>query len=433
MNSEDYTTNSWKAVSTALGEAKKLNKESKQSDVDAATEKLNNAVTALVRIANLSELNKAITAAEALNSEDYTTDSWKAVSTALDEAKKLNEESKQSDVDAATEKLNNAVTALVKIVNLTELNKAIVNAEALNSEDYTTNSWKAVSTALDEAKKLNKESKQSDVDAATEKLNKAVKALVKAVDTSKLQELVDAVKAMNAKDYTAETWAEVETAVDAASDVLGKTDVDQNTIDQAKTTLEKAIAGLKKVDKEPEQPVTPDQPSDSDKQTTITNNSSTISASGKLDKDVQLITKEYSTDEIQKVIKALENNELMKNLKIEKAFDIYLLKDGAIVQPDGTITIRIKVDADLLKKDLQVIYINDENQVSNVTTRKGSDYVEFDVNHLSIYAITSKTGSTITGTDVNTGDTTNTGMLAVVMLISAAGMMFLLRKKHQEE
>ena len=67
-----------------------------------------------------------------------------------------------------------------KQVSTDALEKAIKVAGALNESDYTADSWKALQSALAEADTALKEKKNQDtVDKATEKLNKAISALVK--------------------------------------------------------------------------------------------------------------------------------------------------------------------------------------------------------------------------------------------------------------
>ena len=67
-----------------------------------------------------------------------------------------------------------------KQVSTDALEKAMKTAGALNESDYTADSWKALQSALAEADTALKEKKDQDtVDKATEKLNKAISALVK--------------------------------------------------------------------------------------------------------------------------------------------------------------------------------------------------------------------------------------------------------------
>lgn len=67
-------------------------------------------------VVNKDALVAAITAAEALNESDYTTDSWSAFAAALADAKNVNDndDASQSDVNAAVKMLNDATGALEK-------------------------------------------------------------------------------------------------------------------------------------------------------------------------------------------------------------------------------------------------------------------------------------------------------------------------------
>lgn len=60
------------------------------------------------------------------------------------------------------------------------MKKAIADAKALKEADYTAESWKALQSALSDARKaLEAKESQEAVDNATNSLNKAIKALVK--------------------------------------------------------------------------------------------------------------------------------------------------------------------------------------------------------------------------------------------------------------
>lgn len=196
LDSTEYTTDSWSAMQTELGEAKDiLAKENPtQAEVDEATNHLNAAVEALVKAekpseADTTKLAAAIEKAEGLKESDYTKDSWKVLQSELEKAKSALEAKESQDaVDKAADSLNKAIDALVaatpdeptKEVSTDALEKAIKAAGALKQSDYTADSWKALQSALTEANTALKEKKDQDtVDEATEKLNKAISALVK--------------------------------------------------------------------------------------------------------------------------------------------------------------------------------------------------------------------------------------------------------------
>ena len=138
-----------------------------------------------------TELEAAIAKAEALTESDYTAESWASMQMELQEAKdELKNPKTQATVDEAVRHLNAAVEALVKAegdkteepaaVDTSSLEKVISDAAALKEADYTADSWKALQSALTDAKSaLNAKESQEKVDKATDALNAAIKALVK--------------------------------------------------------------------------------------------------------------------------------------------------------------------------------------------------------------------------------------------------------------
>lgn len=141
--------------------------------------------------ADLTELVKAIAAAEAKMAApgygDYTLASRTALETALAEAKALRDEMpnilKQADVDAAAEKLNNVKLSL-QGADYTELDKIIEEAKALLatnlSDKYTNASIDVMKAALVEAENIDREldvSDQSYVDDIAQALRNSIDAL----------------------------------------------------------------------------------------------------------------------------------------------------------------------------------------------------------------------------------------------------------------
>ena len=138
-----------------------------------------------------TNLEAAIAKAEALKEAEYTAESWASMQMELQEAKdELKNPKTQATVDEAVSHLNAAVEALVKAegdkteepaaVDTSSLEKVISDAAALKEADYTVDSWKALQSALTDAKSaLNAKESQEKVDKATDALNAAIKALVK--------------------------------------------------------------------------------------------------------------------------------------------------------------------------------------------------------------------------------------------------------------
>ncbi len=139
-------------------------------------------------VVDTSALEAAIAEADGLKESDYTAESWATYQAALVNARSVAEaKESQEAVDQAKAALDAAKAALVKAepeqpvsIDTTSLAKAISDAEALKEADYTADSWKAMQTALTNAKSvLEAKESQTAVDEATNTLNSAIKGLVK--------------------------------------------------------------------------------------------------------------------------------------------------------------------------------------------------------------------------------------------------------------
>ena len=106
----------------SVNEAKALDFNATQEEVNAKASRLNGAIEALIVKADLTALNEAIALAESKVEGEYTIISWNALKEALASAKLLDENSDMGIVGNATVALNNAIAGLVLKANLSELN-----------------------------------------------------------------------------------------------------------------------------------------------------------------------------------------------------------------------------------------------------------------------------------------------------------------------
>ena len=193
-----YTTASFTAVKTALAAAVTVNQnaDATEKDVADAEKALKDAVSALVRLGDKKELKAAIAAAKKLNKADYTADSWKVLTEALAAAEKTDADAQASEADVAgaiknltgaTEKLVTAASAAKEVLDA-EIAKAEVQIAGLNEADYTADSWKVLTEALQAAKNIASDASADDITKATEALQTAAAGLKKAekpVDNNK--------------------------------------------------------------------------------------------------------------------------------------------------------------------------------------------------------------------------------------------------------
>ena len=193
----DFSPETWSALEEAKKAAQAVedNATATQAQIDEAAKKLKAAIDALN--VDKTKLQEQIAIAETKQEADYSPKTWNEFKNAEIKAKEINNQTtplpKQSEIDAATKALQDAIKALA--VDKTALQNAINTANSKRKEEYTTQTWKALEEALAAANPVNadKATTQSKVNAATEKLEQAIKNLVpltekpilKFVDTDK--------------------------------------------------------------------------------------------------------------------------------------------------------------------------------------------------------------------------------------------------------
>ncbi|MCD8053119.1 MAG: FMN-binding protein [Lachnospiraceae bacterium] len=138
---------------------------------------------------------------------------------------------------------SNIVTATYS-VDTTALTAAIEQAQALTESDYTADSWTDMQTALADATALAEATTgktQAEVDEITAALTAAVDALA---DITDLATAIEQAAALTESDYTAESWAAVQSALTDAQTVAANASATQSDVDAALTSLQEAVAAL---------------------------------------------------------------------------------------------------------------------------------------------------------------------------------------------
>ncbi|WP_195984750.1 glycoside hydrolase family 3 N-terminal domain-containing protein [Clostridium sp. D33t1_170424_F3] len=153
-----YTTETAEAFRAALKNAKTVaaDDEALKDDVAEAVASLTEAMTSLVRKADMTSLNTVIEEAESKDLSKYTEESAAALTEALAAAKAVaaDDEAAQEDVDAATANLRAALDSLRKLANKDALNAAIASVEKMDLSKYTAASVSNLNTILAKAKAM---------------------------------------------------------------------------------------------------------------------------------------------------------------------------------------------------------------------------------------------------------------------------------------
>ena len=246
----DFSPETW----AALGEAKKAaqavedNTTATQAQIDEAAKKLKAAIDALN--VDKTKLQKQLKDAETKQEADYSPTTWNEFKKAEIKAKEINNQTtplpKQSEIDAATKALQDAIKALA--VDKTALQNAINTANSKRKEEYTTQTWKALEEALAAANTVNadKATTQSKVNAATEKLEEAIKNLVPLTEKPILK-FVNTDKKVLDKEVVAKYSLEnpTKTKIKSITATLKKDGQVVKTIDLSENNLDALLDNLK--------------------------------------------------------------------------------------------------------------------------------------------------------------------------------------------
>ncbi len=216
--------------------------------------------------ADKTALNMVITMAEKLEAEQastgcYTEETWAAVQTALDAVRTLaaDESASQENVDNAFLELITAVNLLENAVQRVGLEAAIEGAQAILAdaeglEQYTPESVEALRTALAEAERVYAEESadQETINAAARSLMDAVTSLVVVDVDTRLDILIQKAEELlaDSDQYTAESIANLQAALDAAKLVAEDRDAIDAEINESYSALAEAMTSLvRKADK----------------------------------------------------------------------------------------------------------------------------------------------------------------------------------------
>lgn len=200
------------------------------------------------------------TANEKLAQTDaYTPASLEALQNAVDEAQTVynKADATQTEVDNAKANVEAKIAALKEKADKSALRLAVKAAEgeAALTDKYTEESIAALQTAIDAANRVlaDDNATQAEVDAQVEAVNAAKAALEEKkapVVKEELEKAVaDATEVVGATDkYTEASLAVLQSAIDAANEVLQNSDATQDEIDAAVQAVKEARAALKAKD-----------------------------------------------------------------------------------------------------------------------------------------------------------------------------------------
>ena len=255
IDSGKYEAAAVQAVKDAVAAVEYGKKESEQTVVDGYAKAINDAVTALLASvipADYTALDALITEVKAIDRSIYTDESLAALDTALTAAEAVDRNLDTTQQSVVTEAYNNLLAAKNGLAPLgadtSALKSAIAEANAIDGSLYTEVSYKALTDAVAVGQALvDNEANltiadQTEIDAATAAITAAKNAL------DELDADYSAVNEAKAKiptdlsNYTDETVAAVNAAVDAVVEGLKKSK--QPQVDAYAAAINDAVSKL---------------------------------------------------------------------------------------------------------------------------------------------------------------------------------------------
>lgn len=243
----EFSTSSYTTLKNAIKNAESTLdiKKVTADQITKATNQLQNAINDLG--VDVSVLNHELSKAKELIENTYTPSSYKVLKDIMDETETfLLDTHKQFEIDEQTSKLTSAVSQLVKRADKKDLEKAITDAKAKYTGDYTATTMNVLKQAVSEAELIynNLNATQEQVSNATKNVNDAINQLKLVIHKEKLQETIDKTKDVKEADYTPKSYAPFKIAYEQAVRINADENASQEQVDACTQALESTFTNL---------------------------------------------------------------------------------------------------------------------------------------------------------------------------------------------
>ena len=244
-----YTAESVSALQTAVASATEVltDDDADQDTVDQAVSDLNAAIEALTEnTPDRTPLEEAIAAAEKLEEDAYTPNSFAALTAELEEAKKVlaDENATAEQIDAAVKAINAKRVALITRADTSALKAAYEEAAAI--EDQSQTGWDELQTVLAAAKQVYEDANatQQEVDDQVKAIQNAVANLGSGPDKSTLESMIGAAEDRDTSGYSDASVKAFRSAIKAAKKVFADDNATSQEIDKEIQLLNNAAEAL---------------------------------------------------------------------------------------------------------------------------------------------------------------------------------------------
>lgn len=349
--------------------------------------------------------------------ESYTDESWAVFAEALKAAKLVLDSStvSQEEVDLALDTLSTAVASRkIRSADYSEVDSIIatIPKDLSNYTDETIEKLNKVVQSLDKTLDI---TQQKQVDSYVETIKNAINDLTlkKANYTE-----VDKILANVPKDLTTYTEESVKKLNQEINAVIRNLDITkQKTVDGYVVAIHKAIENLVKkvihIDID-----------------AVKDNNTGIVIEGKLPNGSNFIVNKIADKKTLDIL----DSALKQIAEKYVAFDLSIVKDGIQIQPNGKLKVTMPIPNGFDKTSIAIFYIDNEGNKTKLDSRIETDYIVFEVDHLSIYALVQLKNTDVSIPELpKTNDNINFELYTILALTTLVSCMYLIYKRKSKE
>ena len=450
LNEEDYTANSWNAVSTALDNAMNVASDdtADQNAVDAAADALNNAVAALQIRASQAAMDALQTAADnaAALKDDYSEEDFADVQAAITAAQALLDDpanASSTAVVSAMLDLSQAVSELPEEGASDKLRENLkatidyINEHILtNVDNVRPGKVQELKTAVAEAYQvyLDADATDEEIQTAIRTLTEKAQELWEIVSKAELNALIETAEAIEADGYTEMSYRALQAAITAAKTVAANDDATTSEVTTAITDLASAIAGLEQITLDTSALV-----HEIELVTQMVENiadyvPSTVEGLADLLADAKEVLANATTQaEIDEAVKTLREARLSARTKADtSALEALIAEVNAMDLSGYTSQSKLALDREVQKAKQLVMNEEATQEEVEAALAKVKDAID-GLQPINAGSITTPNDDAAGNANADTSDTAaavQTGALLAILLAGAAGVLFAARRRR---
>lgn len=221
-DSSIYTEASYKAYENAINQAKEVMINGTVEAVKQAETDIKNAKKNLELVNSSESIKEYISELKKLDKVNYTSNSYKALMDRVAEIEAMNlDEMSEEELKVYEKEL---LSLSNNLVNVSALNAQVETAKGFKADLYTTSSYNALMALVNESEKELVSGSVDSIQALINKIDVAIKSLVRRVDNKELVDYVNGIEEIDLTKYTEDSAAKYAEALSVLKAMLENAD-----------------------------------------------------------------------------------------------------------------------------------------------------------------------------------------------------------------